>query len=55
MTEEFLLYTTDKGNGIYKKAIKVVNQQVQEIDSIFSKIEQEQFKNLLKKLISKVE
>jgi MarR family transcriptional regulator for hemolysin len=52
---EFLLYITDKGNGICKKAIKVVNQQVKEIDSIFSENEQEQFKNLLKKLISKVE
>jgi DNA-binding MarR family transcriptional regulator len=52
---EFLLYTTDKGNGIYKKAIKIVNQQAQEIDSIFSEIEQEQFKKLLKKLISKIE
>ena len=52
---EFLLYITDKGNGIYEKAIKIVNQQVQEIDSIFSENERKQFKKLLNKLISDIE
>lgn len=52
---EFLLYTTEKGNGVYIEAVKVVGQETEEIDSIFNEIELEQFKNLLKKLISKLE
>lgn len=49
---EFLLYTTDKGNSVYNEAVKLVGSHTQEIDSIFSESEREQFKNLLNKLIS---
>lgn len=52
---EFLLFTTDKGKAVYNEAVKLVEFHAREIESIFSEVEQEQFKNLLNKLILEVE
>ena len=52
---EFLIYLTDKGNDLYKETSVIMSQNVQEIKSIFSENELEQFKHLLDKLGSKLE
>ena len=52
---EFLVYLTDKGHDLYINALKVVSQNENEIESIFSEPELEQLKYLLNKLVSNVE
>ncbi len=52
---EFLIYLTEKGHDLYKKTSAMMSQNAQEIDSIFSESELEQFKDLLNKLISNLE
>lgn len=51
---EFLLFITGKGKNVFDEAVKVVNQQTLEIDSIFSEMELRKFKDLLNKLITKL-
>ncbi len=52
---EFLIYLTDKYNNLYKEISDLMFQNAQEIKSIFSKSELEQFKYLLNKLSSNLE
>jgi MarR family transcriptional regulator for hemolysin len=52
---EFLIYLTDKGRNLYNEALKVVFQNTQEINSIFSVSELGQLEYLLNKLILNLE
>ncbi|MBI5680304.1 MAG: MarR family transcriptional regulator [Methanobacterium sp.] len=52
---EFLIYLTDKGKDLYEETSKIMSQNAQEIKSIFSKSELEQFNSLLNKLSSNLE
>lgn len=52
---EFLIYLTDKGNDLYRETSEIMSQNAQEIESIFSKSELEQFISLLDKLRSNLE
>lgn len=49
---EFLIYLTDDGKDLYNKTSEVLSQNAQEIKSIFTEKELEQFKYLLNKLDS---
>ena len=49
---EFLIYLTDKSKALYKETSEVMSQNAQEIKSIFTKSELEQFMYLLDKLDS---
>jgi DNA-binding MarR family transcriptional regulator len=52
---EFLIYLTDKGNGLYSETAALMHQNAQEIKSYFSDSEMGQFKSLLNKLSSNLE
>jgi DNA-binding MarR family transcriptional regulator len=52
---EFLIYLTDKGNELYRETSVIMSGNTQEIKSIFSENELEQFKSLLDKLGSNLE
>ena len=52
---EHLVYLTDEGKDIYKKSSEIMSQNAQEIRSIFSESELEQFKYLLNKLDSNLD
>lgn len=52
---QFLLYLTEKGKNLYKETSDLMLQNAQEIESIFTKNELEQFKYLLDKLSSNLE
>ncbi len=52
MTREFLIHLTDKGPDLYNELLKVMLQNKQEINSIFSTNEQKQLIFLLDKLFS---
>lgn len=52
---EFLIYLTDNGNELYGETAEIMSQNAQEINSIFSESELEQFKSLLNKLGSNLE
>lgn len=49
---EFLIYLTDKSRDLYRKTSKLMSQNTQEIKSIFTESELEQFMYLLNKLDS---
>ncbi len=52
---EFLIFLTDKGYELHKKTELVIYKSIQEINSIFSGNELEQFTYLTNKLISSLE
>jgi DNA-binding MarR family transcriptional regulator len=52
---EFLIYLTDKGKDLYGETSEIMSQNAQEIKSIFSESELEQFKSLLDRLGSNLE
>ena len=51
---EFLLRATEKGLSVYSRAVKVLNHELDAVESLFSKTELKQLGTLLKKLISKL-
>lgn len=52
---EYLIYLTGKGKDLYLKTSEKMSQNAQEVKSIFSEGELEQFKSLLNKLSSNLD
>lgn len=52
---EYLIYLTDQGKDIYHKSSELMSQNAQEIRSVLSESELEQFKFLLNKLDSSLD
>ncbi len=52
---QFLIYLTDKGKDLYRETSVLMLQNAQEIESIFTRSELEEFKYLLNKLGSNLE
>lgn len=49
---EFLIYLTEKGNGLYEEVLQVITTNTEGINSIFSVDELQQLEYLLNKLVS---